>query len=173
MWSVEKNLSQDRGFEEAVAFQQVCNTIPAINGGSILDQVRLGLCLPLLLLEGCPRFLQWPLPSQTALGWLLCSRHGSTLSWGIFPEHHGCKRGTWQTWDACRAVSYVVLEQRSPESVANAVVTDNWPCVHKDNLHVVSNMWSSFTLGKWEKKNNTFLCFFNAVVPLPAIRVTK
>lgn len=155
---MERNLLQGHGFEEAVEFQQVCNTIPAINWGSILEQVR-WVFTPSAAAGRLPQVFAMPLPLQTALGRLSCSRHSSTLSWGIFPEHHGCTRGAWQTWDACRAVSYVVLEQRNPESVANSVVTDNSPCVHKDNLHVVSNMWGSFTLRKVGKKKHFFFFF--------------
>lgn len=142
----------DSRIEEAVEFQQLRNTVLAINWDSISERVRLGLCPFCSCWKAAPQF---------------CNGLLSSLLWADFPTLNleaSCPAG--QTWDTGTTVCHAVFELRNPVPVANAVVTethwtDYWSCVHKNHLYVVPIPGVLFCFRKVREKNACFLvCLF-------------
>lgn len=139
--SLEGTMFLDNGTKEAVEFQQLSNTVLAINQASISEWVRLGLYPLCSCWKATLGFCNAPSPSHPALGWPSCSRLGAALP---CRAELGYMHGSLPCW--------VWTEKSSVGSKCcgywKATEQTIDPVVHKIGLYVVPTPGVLFLFGK-------------------------
>lgn len=158
--SVERTVFLDNGTEEAVEFQQLSNTVLAINQASFSEGVRLGLCPLCSHRKATLHFCSAPSPSQPALGWPSCSRLGAVLP---CRTELGYTRGTLPCWVRTEK-SGVGSKRCGCWKVLNRLLTQL--CIKLIFMWFQQLEFSS-SLGKWRGKcvYVWLACFQNVVPP--------